>query len=82
MVVLFNITTAIFAFGAAIFWWWSASIRLPLVKRTWDGLDNMEKLQGALSHSARMNRYAVICAGFAAFIQALSVVINLTCGAC
>ena len=82
MVILLNIATAVFAFGAAMLWWRSASIKLPMVRGTWDGLDNLEKVHSVLTGSARINRYAAICAGLAALAQALSVVLSLTRGTC
>ena len=69
--------TAIFAVGAAWFWFRSASVRLPAPGTYWDKVPETDPWLIATRRSARFNRIAASLAGMSALCSALVVWISL-----
>ncbi|GJL93491.1 hypothetical protein [Hyphococcus sp.] len=65
---MIDIASAIFAIGAAGFWFWSSTVSFEK-KTTIGGLDD---LGPKLRSQSRRSAYAAICAGVAALLQVLS----------
>lgn len=61
-----NIGTAVFAFLAAIFWFLSASGKLPPMMSYWDGTPPSDPFYAALKSSAQMNTCAAVLSGLSA----------------
>lgn len=62
----FDIATAVLALLAAIFWFLSASGKLPPMVGYWDQAPEHDPLYIALKFSAQMNTVAAILSGLAA----------------
>jgi hypothetical protein len=57
--------SAVFAFGAVIFWFLSARVGMPVVVLTWGEIKNLEQFYEAIKRAAALNRTAATCAGIA-----------------
>jgi hypothetical protein len=70
-----DIASAVFAFGAALFWFLSASVALP--KNYPLGLQSVliRVLGEALSEQSRLSAVAAVSAGLAALCQGVSLVV-------
>jgi hypothetical protein len=78
-----SVISVIFAVAAAVFWWWSARVNIPLLKSGYGTLVAVLKdgseIKGeapfydALSSISRLNAWAATCAGISALFQALSL---------
>ena len=74
MRLLFDLATALFAFAAAIFWWWSAARTLPTMLTYWDAVPASDAYRQAVEHSAWLNSVAAFlsgCAALCAFLRAV-----------
>jgi hypothetical protein len=75
--IIFDITAAIFAFGAAYFWLKSAEVILPAPGQYWGHMPETDPWLTATRTSAKLNRLAAICAGISALTSAVSMCIAI-----
>jgi hypothetical protein len=68
-----DIAAALFAFGAAVFWFRSAYGKLPPMVAYWDATPENDPLYMAVKHSARMNRWAAGLSGLSALCMAMRI---------
>jgi hypothetical protein len=61
--------SALFAFGAAVFWFLSARVDLPVIGAS---LVKRDPFYAALKRAAMWNRWAAACAGVSACLQAVT----------
>jgi hypothetical protein len=70
-----DVGAAVFAIGAAIFWFVSAYGKLPPMVAHWDAAPPSDPLYMAIKFSARMNRWAAGLSGFSALCMAIKIMV-------
>jgi hypothetical protein len=68
--------SALFAFGAAIFWFLSARVDMPVIVLTWGEIKKLEQFYEAIKRAATLNRQAATCAGISATLQAVALLME------
>lgn len=69
----FDIAAALFAIGAAIFWFLSASGKLPPMKAYWDATPETDPFRIAVVYAAQMNQWAAGLSGASALCMAIKI---------
>jgi hypothetical protein len=78
LILWLNIFAASTAFIAAFFWFISAATKAPEVDDTWGGItENPRKIVGAITSSAKWNRFAAGFAGVSAALTAAATICGL-----
>jgi hypothetical protein len=70
-----DIGAALFAFGAAVFWFLSASGTLPQMVTYWGGAPPNDPFYSAMKFSASMNTSAAVLSGISALCLASKIVV-------
>ncbi|SDK14329.1 MULTISPECIES: hypothetical protein [Bradyrhizobium] len=70
-----DIAAALFAFGAAAFWFASAYGDLPPMVSYFDAAPATDPLYMAIKRSARMNRWAAGLSGLSALCMAMRIIV-------
>jgi hypothetical protein len=58
MTGLFSGAGVVFALVAALFWWRSSTVRLPVIGNAWGGIFNVDEFYAAIKKVADQNKYA------------------------
>lgn len=69
-----DIATAVFAFIAAVFWFLSASGKLPPMVAYWNTTPNTDPFYQAVKFSAYMNMIAAIASGLSAVLFGIRLI--------
>ena len=69
-----DVAAAVFAIGAAIFWFLSAYGDLPPMVAYWDAAPPSDPLSRAIKFSAKMNQWAAGLSGLSALLMAIKIV--------
>ena len=75
MDVWLDVGAAVFAIGAAIFWFLSAHGKLPPMVAYWDAAPPNDPLYVAIKFSAKMNRWAAGLSGLSALCMAIKIMV-------
>jgi hypothetical protein len=70
-----DVGAAVFAIGAAIFWFISAYGELPPMVTYWDAAPSTDPLHMAIKFAARMNRWAAGLSGLSAVCMAIKIMV-------
>jgi hypothetical protein len=70
-----DVGAAVFAIGAAIFWFLSAYGELPPMIAYWDAAPQNDPLYMAIKFSARMNQWAAGLSGVSALCMAIKIMV-------
>jgi hypothetical protein len=73
MAVVANLLAALFAFGAAAFWFASARVKIPAPETYWDQMPETAPFLIAFRRSISLSRNAAICAAISAILTAISI---------
>lgn len=76
MEIWFDTATAVFAFIAAAFWFWSAFRKLPPMVAYWDAAPESDPFRAALIFGAKLNQWAAGLTGLSALCMALKIVVQ------
>jgi hypothetical protein len=71
-----NLVSAITAFCAAIFWFWSGAGKLPPMKMYWDEAPANDPFYLAFVASIKRNRIAATLAGVSALAMSVAVILQ------
>jgi hypothetical protein len=70
-----DIAAALFAFGAAVFWFLSAYGKLPPMVAYWDGTPENDPFRMAVAFSVKMNQWAAALSGASALCMAIKIMV-------
>jgi hypothetical protein len=71
-----DIATALFAFSAAVFWFWSALRKLPPMVAHWDATPESDPFRVAITFAAKLNQWAAGLTGLSALCMAMKIVVQ------
>jgi hypothetical protein len=75
--LVLDLVSAVFALGAAGFWFWSGVGKLPPMLMYFDGAPPDDPFYKAFVRSVRRNRWAAICAGVSALAMGASLLVSV-----
>jgi hypothetical protein len=70
-----DIAAALFAFGAAVFWFLSAYGKLPPMLAYWDATPETDPFRMAVTYAAKLNRWAAGLSGASALCMAIKIMV-------
>lgn len=76
MKLALDVLSALAAFGAALFWFWSAAGKLPPMLTYFDGAPPEDPFYKAFVNSVKRSRIAAILAGLSALFAAGSLLVK------